>query len=69
MNFNTISSDLQTLNISDLKRIGIAPITARVIVLSIVASIIIGSGIWFFVLPKNDELQAVKDKEMQLKIK
>ncbi len=67
MDLNKLSSDIQTLDVNDLKRLGIAPPIVKVIVITLAAIVVIALGAWFLVQPKFDELQVVIEKETQLK--
>ncbi len=67
MNIGQAFSDLQTLDASDLKRIGSAPIAARVLVLTLVLAAIIGAGIWLLIQPKFNDLKRVELKENGLR--
>ncbi len=67
MNIGQAFSDLQNLDASDLKRIGSAPIAARVLVLTLVLAAIIGAGIWLLIQPKFNDLKRVELKENGLR--
>jgi len=69
MDLNQLVSDIQTLDASDLQRIGIAPPAVKAILIGIASLIVIALGAWFYVQPSNEELDAVAAKEMQLRMK
>jgi len=60
-------SDLQNLDASDLKKIGSAPLAARLLVLGLLIAAIIGVGIWLMVQPKFNELKRSELKEVSLR--
>jgi len=60
-------SDLQSLEASDLKKIGSAPFAARAFVLALGFAAIIGFGIWSMVMPKFNDLERIASKEGDLK--
>ncbi len=69
MDLKQIAEDLQTLDVNDLQRIGVAPPAVKGFVISIVALAVVGLGAWFYIQPKNDELKVAHAKEMQLRTK
>jgi len=69
MDLNQLVTDLQTLDNSDLQRIGIAPPAIKATLIAIASLIVIVLGAWFYIQPTNDQLEATISKEMQLKTK
>ncbi len=67
MNIGQAFNDLQNLDASDLKRIGSAPLAARLLVLALVLAAIVGAGIWLLIQPKFNDLQRVELKENGLR--
>ncbi len=67
MNIGQAFNDLQNLDASDLKRIGSAPLAARILVLALVLAAIVGAGIWLLIQPKFNDLQRVELKENGLR--
>ena len=47
MNIGQAFEDLQNLDASDLKKIGTAPLAARIFILALALAAIVGAGIWF----------------------
>jgi len=60
-------SELQSLDGSDLKKIGSAPVAVRGFILALGLAVIVGAGIWFLIKPKFLELDKVAAKEEILK--
>jgi type IV pilus assembly protein PilO len=67
VNIGQAFNDLQNLDASDLKRIGSAPLAARLLVLALVLAAIVGAGIWLLIQPKFNDLQRVELKENGLR--
>jgi len=67
VNIGQAFNDLQNLDASDLKRIGSAPLAARILVLALVLAAIVGAGIWLLIQPKFNDLQRVELKENGLR--
>ena len=60
-------SDLQNVDLDDLKKIGTAPLAARIIVLALLLAAIVAAGMWFLVQPKFNTLKRVELKEHSLR--
>ena len=67
MDIGQAFSDLQSLDASDLKKIGTAPLAARVFVLALIFAAIVFAGIWFIVQPKLQQHEVIAAKESDLK--
>ena len=67
MNIGQAFEDLQGLEPSDLKKIGTAPLAARIFILALALAAIIGAGIWFLIKPKFLALDQVAAQEEVLK--
>lgn len=67
MNIGQAFNDLQNVDASDLKRIGSAPLAARIMVLALVLAAIVGTGIWLLIQPKFNDLKRVELKENGLR--
>ena len=67
MDIGQAFSDLQGLDASDLKKIGTAPLAARVFVLALLFAAIVFAGIWFIVKPKFEQHDVIAAKESSLK--
>jgi type IV pilus assembly protein PilO len=67
MDIGQAISDLQGLDASDLKKIGTAPVAARVFVLALLFAAIVFAGIWFIVKPKFEQHDVIAAKESDLK--
>ena len=67
MNIGQAFNDLQNVDASDLKRIGSAPLAARIMVLALVLAAIVGAGIWLLIQPKFNDLKRVELKENGLR--
>jgi len=67
VNIGQAFEDLQGLDASDLKKIGTAPLAARVFILALALAAIIGAGIWFLIKPKFLALDQVAAQEEVLK--
>lgn len=67
MDIGQAFSDLQNLDANDLKKIGTAPLAARVFVLALLFAAIVGAGMWFVVKPKFAQHDLIASKEQELK--
>ncbi len=67
MDIGQAVSDLQSIDSSDFKKIGTAPLAVRVFLLALGLAAIIGLGIWFLVKPKFLNLDQIAAKEQTLK--
>jgi len=67
VNIGQAFEDLQNLDASDLKKIGTAPLAARIFILALALAAIVGAGIWFLVKPKFLDLDQVAAQEEVLK--
>lgn len=67
MDIGQAFSELQSLDGSDLKKIGSAPVAVRGFILALGLAVIVGAGIWFLIKPKFLELDKVAAKEEILK--
>lgn len=67
MDIGRAFQDLQTLNVEDLGKIGSAPLGVRTFVIILIMAIVIGLGIWLFVIPRIDLLKASEEKEIVLR--
>ena len=67
MDIGQAFSDLQNLDAGDLKKIGTAPVAARVFVLALLFAAIVFAGIWFIVKPKFEQHDLIAAKESSLK--
>lgn len=67
MDIGQAFSDLQGLDAGDLKKIGTAPLAARVFVLALLFAAIVFAGIWFIVKPKFEQHDVIAAKESSLK--
>jgi len=60
-------SDLQSLDASDLKKVGSAPLAARAFILALGFVAIVSAGMWFMVKPMFNSLDRIAAKESSLK--
>ncbi len=67
MDIGQAFSDLQNLDAGDLKKIGTAPVAARIFVLALLFAAIVFAGIWFIVKPKFEQHDVIAAKESSLK--
>ena len=67
MDIGQAYQDLQSLNAEDIKKIGSAPLGVRIFVIILVMAVVIGFGVWAFVIPKLDTLKATEEREVVLR--
>jgi len=70
MAFKSAIDDLSNMSFEEdlVKRIGTAPILARLLVIAIVAALVIGAIWHFLIMPQRDLLVQVKMKEQDLRV-
>lgn len=69
MDLKQIAADLQSMDMSDLQRIGVAPNAIKGLVIVIAFIAISVAGLWFIVEPMTGELASNEQKEIQLRKK
>src|SRR5699024_9055953 len=64
---SSIGDAFEELGELDLNNIGSWPLWAHVVAIVLVAAVIIGAGSWYFVLPRQDQLEHLQQQELTLK--
>lgn len=67
MDIGQAISDLNSLDASDFKKIGTAPLAVRALVLALLFAAIVFAGMWFLINPKFEQHDVIAAKEQQLK--
>jgi len=58
---------LEDFNQLDLKNLGSAPLTAKIVLLALIFLVLVGGGYWFLWQPALEELDQAKNKESELR--